>query len=282
MGFILIAIAFALIQIGRKWPTQGRVKLVGWGLLVFGLLFTCLAWYGTYSYYHRSVEAYRTGNYFIVEGPVEDFHPMPYEGHQDECFRVRNQRFCYSDFIIQPGFHQSAAYGGPIRGGFPVRIAYYEGQILRIAIRADSVPSKTELSAYAAEQKADWIRRNGSDPGLDHMNLGFFFAAVVITLCWNVDWRHYIRYWMRRGPPYSRFWEIAFRIFFLANLIGSAYELVRLVLAKSRSMGDYKQALLESLIVVGFFAAFDIFFRWDVSRKKRSVATSQPNSSNPT
>jgi hypothetical protein len=275
VGLVFIAVGFALIKIGRNWPAHRRVKPVGWGLVVFGLLFTCLTWYGTHSYYRKSTEAYRTGNYFVIEGVVEDFHPMPYEGHEDECFRVRNQRFCYSDFIIQPGFHQSASHGGPIREGLPVCIAYYDGQILRLAIRADSIPSKTERSAYAAAQEARWLQKNETDPLLDHMDLGFLFACVMIALCWNLDWQHYIRYWIRRVPPYSRLWELGFRIFLLASLIGSAYELVRRILAKSRSMEDYRQAFLDSLIWIGFFAVFDTFFRWEMSRRKKKDATDQ-------
>jgi hypothetical protein len=30
--------------------------------------------------------AFQNGQYSVVEGTVEDFHPMPYEGHDDECF----------------------------------------------------------------------------------------------------------------------------------------------------------------------------------------------------
>jgi hypothetical protein len=40
--------------------------------------------------------AYQKGDYRTVEGIVDNFHPMPYEGHQDECFSVQDQRFCYS------------------------------------------------------------------------------------------------------------------------------------------------------------------------------------------
>jgi len=32
--------------------------------------------------------SYRSGGYSMVEGEVEDFKPMPFEGHTDECFSV--------------------------------------------------------------------------------------------------------------------------------------------------------------------------------------------------
>ena len=76
--------------------------------------------------------AFQTGQYAIVEGTVEDFHPMPYEGHDEECFTVGSQRFCYSDYIVTPGFRNAASHGGPIRSGIHVRVAYLGGNILRL------------------------------------------------------------------------------------------------------------------------------------------------------
>lgn len=36
--------------------------------------------------------------------------------------------------IIQLGFNQIASHGGPIRAGLPLRVTYYDGQILRLEI----------------------------------------------------------------------------------------------------------------------------------------------------
>ena len=124
-------------------------RLIGWFFVVFASSWTLVAFGGTYSTRREAVQAYRTGQYSVVEGLVEDFHPMPYEGHQNECFRVEKEKFCYSDYVVSPAFNQSASHGGPIRAGLPVRIAYYEGDnfqayILRLEIRADSLPSGTE------------------------------------------------------------------------------------------------------------------------------------------
>src|SRR5579864_5525043 len=80
--------------------------------------------------------AFRTGQYSLVEGTVKDFHPMPYEGHDEECFSVEVQRFCYSDYnAATPGFHNAASHGGPIRAGIHVRIAYLGPTILRFTRR---------------------------------------------------------------------------------------------------------------------------------------------------
>ena len=138
-GLAAIPIGIIMIQIAKKWPSQRRARMTGYFMVVFGSLWSAGAFLWTYSQYTKCVKAYRTQNYEIVEGSVEDFAPMPYQGHQDECFSVQSKRFCYSDYEIQPGFNRSASHGGPIRTGLPVRIAYYSGQILRLEIRSDAV-----------------------------------------------------------------------------------------------------------------------------------------------
>lgn len=150
-GLIVLLFGAVLVWIGRRWESQRRAKLTGYVMVVFASLWVLWAFTWSFSEYRRCIDAYRSGNYAVVKGRVENFHPMPYEGHQDECFSVQNQRFCYSDYGIQPGFNQSASHGGPIRQGLPVRIAYLDGQILRLEIRADALPSTgTRLPSKAA------------------------------------------------------------------------------------------------------------------------------------
>jgi hypothetical protein len=115
---------------GRKW--------VGWSIMGIGLLWTiCFA--SVYSKYHRYNSAYRSGQYSVVEGIVEDFRPMPHEGCECECFRVKAVTFCYSDEVVSAGFNQSASHGGPIRDGLPVRIAHRDNQILKLEIISNRV-----------------------------------------------------------------------------------------------------------------------------------------------
>ena len=274
-GLIFVLIGAVLIWIGRRWASQKHAKVTGYFMLAFASLWVLIAFGSTSSSYRQSVESYRNGNYAVVEGRVENFQPMPYEGHQDECFSVRGQRFCYSDYEIQPGFNQSASHGGPIREGLPVRIAFYKGQILRLEVRGDSLPTSSERSTYASNSEAKWNQWMRTDRGVDHMSLGFSFAGFLIVLCWNLDWRHYIRYWLRRPPPYARYWEIGFRSFFVACLIGSATHLVQQILERPRTLADYGQAGLHSLLWIGFFVIADIFFRWRM-RKASSGNTPRP------
>lgn len=269
-GLVFIVIGIVFILVGRKWASQKRAKITGYFMLAFASLWTVIAFTSTFSEYSRFIKAYKTGDYAVVEGNVENFHPMPYEGHQSECFTVQEERFCYSDYLVQAGFNQSASHGGPIREGLPVRVAYYDGQILRLEVRADSLLSSSDRAAYSGREQDKMVQREQKDPFLHHMNLGFAFAVVLITLCWNLDWRHYMRYWIRRGPPYGRYWEWGFRAFFLANLLGSIVYLVQEILHTHPTTKDYELSALNSLIWIGFFLVADGFFRWWLRRKKQS------------
>ncbi len=60
---------------------------------------------------------------YVVEGYVENFHPMPYEGHDSERFEINDVYFEYSDFTIMNGYHNSSTHGGVIT---------HDGQHLKI------------------------------------------------------------------------------------------------------------------------------------------------------
>jgi hypothetical protein len=62
----------------------------------------------------------------VVEGPVEQFHPMPSGGHDTERFDVAGVHFEYSHWIMSQGFNQDITVGGPIREGLYVRIHYVD------------------------------------------------------------------------------------------------------------------------------------------------------------
>src|ERR1700732_2101482 len=83
-GLIFIAIGIGFVLIGKKWTTRKRTGITGYFMLVFASLWILLAFVWTFTDYRKYTQAYRTGSYAVVEGNVEDFRPMPYEGHQDE------------------------------------------------------------------------------------------------------------------------------------------------------------------------------------------------------
>jgi hypothetical protein len=265
-GLIFIVIGVVFIKFGPRLNRNkgGKYfgltfamppKLLGWFFVIFASFWTLVAFGFTHSSYRELVGAYRAGKYSLVEGFVEDFHPMPYEGHQNECFRVEKERFCYSDYEVSPAFNQSASHGGPIRAGLPVRIAYYEDEnfqarILRLEIRADSLPSVAERSAYARTEEQKWQHAVTDDPRNDAMVIGFLMAGFAWTLWWNIDWQRFIKFYGVNGPPYRRWIEVAFRGFFALCSLGAAEQLWRRLLERTRPAQFYRDAFL---IAVAWF-----------------------------
>lgn len=92
--------------------------------------------------WNREYDAYVNGECKIVEGVVEDFHPLPSGGHDSENFTVSGVKFAYAS---TPGSYSRLEYdkcmihGGCITGnGMKVKIWYLgDGdttQIMRIDI----------------------------------------------------------------------------------------------------------------------------------------------------
>jgi hypothetical protein len=195
---------------------------------VFGLIWVGGVGSNILSADWEAFTSYQRGDYRTVEGIVSDFHPMPYEGHQDECFSVEDQRFCYSDYEIAPGFHNAASHGGPIRSGLPVRIAYREGQILRLDIAKEQALTPAQSAAITVEGERKWQRRSESDPVLQRMNTAALFTAICWTLWWNLQWRRVMRFWVK--PPYRHWVQVAFRVFFALNFFGALVGFIRQLL----------------------------------------------------
>lgn len=101
---------------------------VGAGLLGIGVFIDTN---NRFVYYRDSLSS---GRVSVVEGVVSHFDPEPPEGHHDESFDVSAQHFSYSHYVLSGGFNHSRGAGGPIRDGLQVRIAYLDGQILRLEI----------------------------------------------------------------------------------------------------------------------------------------------------
>jgi hypothetical protein len=88
------------------------------------LLFTILAFVGTFGEYRDARSALTNGTAQYIEGTVENFVPKPVTGHAMESFDVNSVPFRYSDNVIIAGFNQTSSHGGPIREGLPVHIWY--------------------------------------------------------------------------------------------------------------------------------------------------------------
>jgi len=136
VGFVM-PVVFIVIGIGLIRLSGGSQirQVVGGFAVIFCGLVVALLGVRLIPDFVEERHAYVTGNYSVVEGPVEDFHPMPFRGHQDERFRVRAKSFSYSSFDLTSCFHSAASHGGPIRPGLDVRIYFTDGCILRLEIR---------------------------------------------------------------------------------------------------------------------------------------------------
>ena len=186
-GLIFVAVGGVIIWLGRRnrWPLSRR--FVGYFMVGFACLWSGLAFTTMFPEYLNLRSVYRKGQFSVVEGPVTNFRPMPYEGHQEECFSVQSQTFCYSDYVVTGGFNNATSHGGPIREGLPVRVSYIGNTIVRLEVSSDALPSAAERTESAKAAEREWQQREERDPVLDRMTLGFAAAAVFLTAWGNLQ-----------------------------------------------------------------------------------------------
>ena len=218
-----------------------------------------------------AIAALYDGPHQIVEGLVSDFEPMPYEGHKDECFSVQQQSFCYSDYSTTLGFHRSASHGGPIREGLPVRITYHDGMILRLQIPAEQVVGSIEAAAADKASEQDWKRRIDADPVEHRMTTAFYVTALGWVIWWNIKWKLVMRFWVQ--PPYRRWTEIGFRLFFAANLVGSIIGLVTYIWSHPINKSAILPTLITTCIMGAIVAAMSFVGLKMAQHRDRQAAT---------
>jgi hypothetical protein len=129
------------LTLGRegRWRSPRTRKIFAGFFLGFSILWTTIAATAVLGGNCAARRTLASGVAGIVDGSVQDFHPMPYTGHDTERFRVGSVWFAYSDYIVESGFNRTSSHGGPIREGLMVRI-HYSGQpshatILRLEVR---------------------------------------------------------------------------------------------------------------------------------------------------
>ena len=103
-----------------------------------------------------------------------------------------------------------------------------------------------------------------------HVHLGFSVFLVLLTLAWNIDWRHYIRYWdFFRGqfPSLRPWWEIGIRCFFVIGFLGSVEGLISIIYQNHFTSSDWGYSLLDSVFLCAVaFLFFDGPARWWLGR----------------
>lgn len=131
---IIMLISLKLRRIKpRLWQSQKMSMVISAIIAFFSLVLSCSSGIVLYSR-QANIQALLSQQQ-VVEGRVEYFTPMPYEGKALESFSVRGVKFEYSDFVLTSGFNNTASHGGPIQEGLQVRIHYVDNIILKLEIQ---------------------------------------------------------------------------------------------------------------------------------------------------
>jgi len=136
-GLIFVAIGAVLVFAPGLIAVIMRRRVgpvFGWFFFLFAIVWTTGAGISVLGGDNAASGHAKRRECATVEGKVENFHPMPAEGHDLESFDVAGQHFEYSDFIVSAGFNNTASHGGPIREGLRVRICEREGEILILEV----------------------------------------------------------------------------------------------------------------------------------------------------
>lgn len=136
IGLFFVALGAAITFVSRsmRHSLKGSFAVMFFGFAIFWTFgFVAVTW----SEYYEFTSSLRENRCDVIEGAVEQFHPMPIGGHDVESFVVSGKHFEYSDWTVTSGFHQSSTYGGPIRGGMHVRIHHIGTNIVRLEIAGE-------------------------------------------------------------------------------------------------------------------------------------------------
>jgi hypothetical protein len=258
----IVGIAFFRFSKRELW------RMIGGLMFIFGMFIAVVESSTDIPNLIKLRRTYIEGHSSVVAGPIENFQQMPYLGPSNESFSVGGVNFSYSPFDSTPCFTDTPPRRGPIHPGQYVRVHYDDGCIQRLEIRTDSVLSAAESSQFAKSEETKRKHFMESDPRVYRANLATTFVALIMSFFWNLDWRHYIEYWLRREPPYSRLCNVGFRLFFLLTFISAAVQMFRLTTEPFRTAVDFEKAGLLSLYGIGFFILADLFFRWRFRLRK--------------
>ena len=124
IGAILVFSPTLRSAFGRG-ASEKSTKLFAKVFFGFSIVWTLGAGSGMLLDYNKAKSASKNNTCAVVEGRIENFHPMPRGGGQQEKFRVSDVRFEYSDYIISGGFNNTASHGGPIAENLQARICYF-------------------------------------------------------------------------------------------------------------------------------------------------------------
>ena len=131
----LPAVGALFVVAGAFCFYRGLPRRLGVFIVLFGIGWTVASFAITNGQYISLIRAYEAGDYQVVEGPVQNFHPMPYTGDGKESFELGSLRFEYSEFELKAAHNTTAVHAGPVEDGLVVRVAYIGDKILRLEVR---------------------------------------------------------------------------------------------------------------------------------------------------
>lgn len=140
-GFLAFYITFRKNKLAQKESKDYFTLFFG---LAFGIIFSIVAAIripNSLKKLKEHKQVFLDGSFKTIEGKIQDFDPMPYQGHKNEEFKLNGIPFAYSDFQSNYyGFQNTASHGGPIKyDGQEIRLGYFtnldgENIIVRVEI----------------------------------------------------------------------------------------------------------------------------------------------------
>ncbi len=131
--FLLLLNRAKITKLSRNWG----YFMIGCAVLIAGYDSSC--WYASRWSHLRNLAS---GPHDVVEGTVEDFHPMPNDGSSNESFTISSHTFSYSDYApmkVNTCFNQTKPNDGPVRAGMRLHVTFIGNCILRLeALQPDS------------------------------------------------------------------------------------------------------------------------------------------------
>lgn len=110
-----------------------------------------------------------------------------------------------------------------------------------------------------------------TDPIFARMDVGFEIFAIGVFVWASVDYNRFIKFWILKPAPYTLWVRVAFRVFFLACVVGGIWQVVADIVRSGRSATSYLAALP---ITAAWFVVFYFMLRvveW--MKKKRETKT---------
>ena len=101
------------------------------------------------------------------------------------------------------------------------------------------------------------------------MSIGFELAATATFVWASIDYNRFIKFWMLRPAPYTHRVSAVFRLFFLACVVGGAWQFGDSLMSSRQSTVFYVQSLGIAAVWFCVFALMLHVVEWMNERRTR-------------